>query len=84
MKLIEQDEMEDFQAILQARQLAADDFELHQVDTTDPKTDEIFGLTGFVTVSRKSNGHKKQYPIGDGSSWVTEFERDLQRGAFAG
>ncbi|MEM4985936.1 transcriptional regulator [Collimonas sp. H4R21] len=82
MKLIEPDEMDDFQAVLRARHLPADDFELHQVDTTDPKTDEIFGLTGFVTVSRKSSGHKQQYPIGDGSSWVAEFERDLLRGAF--
>lgn len=82
MKLIEPDEMDDFQAVLRTRQLPADDFELHQVDTTDPKTDEIFGLTGFVTVARKSSGHKQQYPIGDGSSWVTEFERDLLRGVF--
>ncbi|WP_407928005.1 transcriptional regulator [Collimonas humicola] len=82
MKLIEPGEKKDFHAVLQARHLAADDFELHEVDTTDPKTDEILGLTGFVTVSRKSSGRKTQYPIGDGSTWVAEFERDLMRGAF--
>ena len=82
MKLIEPGEQKDFHAVLQARHLAADDFELHEVDTTDPKTDEILGLTGFVTVSRKSSGRKTQYPIGDGSTWVAEFERDLMRGAF--
>ncbi|HWW05404.1 transcriptional regulator [Collimonas sp.] len=82
MKLIEPDEKNDFHAILQAQHLAADDFELHEVDTTDPKTDEIFALSGFVTVSRKSTGRKKQYPIGDGSSWVAEFERDLSSGDF--
>ncbi|AMP04445.1 transcriptional regulator [Collimonas pratensis] len=82
MKLIDPDEKSDFYAILQAQHLAAEDFELHEVDTTDPKTDEIFALTGFVTVSRKSSGRKKQYPIGDGSTWVAEFERDLQQGAF--
>ncbi|MEO6920306.1 MAG: transcriptional regulator [Collimonas sp.] len=83
MKLIEPDERNDFHAILQGRHLDADDFELHEMDTTDPKTDEILGLTGFVTVSRKSSGRKKQYPIGDGSIWVAEFERDLLQGAFS-
>lgn len=82
MKLIEPDEKNDFHAILLAQHLAADDFELHEVDTTDPKTDEIFALAGFVTVSRKSTGRKKQYPTGDGSIWVAEFERDLLQGAF--
>ena len=82
MKLIEPDEKSDFHAVLQAQQLAAGDFELHEVDTTDPKTDEVLGLTGFVTVSRKSSGRKKQYPTGDGSTWVAEFARDLAQGAF--
>lgn len=82
MKLIEPDEKSDFHAVLQAQHLAAGDFELHEVDTTDPKTDEVLGLTGFVTVSRKSSGRKKQYPTGDGSTWVAEFERDLLQGAF--
>lgn len=82
MKLIEPDEKGDFHAVLRARHLAAGDFELHEIDTTDPKTDEVLGLTGFVTVSRKSSGQKKQYPIGDGSTWVAEFERDLLQGAF--
>ncbi|AIY42311.1 hypothetical protein LT85_3153 [Collimonas arenae] len=82
MKLIEPDEKNDFHAILQAQHLDAGDFELHEIDTTDPKTDEIFALTGFVTVSRKSSERKKQYPIGDGSIWVAEFERDLLQGVF--
>jgi len=82
MKLIEPDEKADFHTALHARHLAVDDFELHEIDTTDPKTDEIFALTGFVTVTRKSTGHKRQYPIGDGSHWVEEFRRDLQEGVF--
>ncbi|WP_211462022.1 transcriptional regulator [Collimonas silvisoli] len=82
MKLIEPDEKSQFHAILSAQHLAADDFELHEVDTTDPKTDEIFALSGFVTVSRKSTSRQQQYPIGDGSIWVAEFERDLSQGVF--
>jgi len=82
MKLIEPDEKEDFQALLALHNLRRDDFELSEIDTTDPKTDEIFALTGTLTVLRKSTGKEKQYPIGDGSVWVTEFERDIAEGFF--
>ncbi|MFC5474328.1 transcriptional regulator [Paraherbaspirillum soli] len=82
MKLIEPDELNDFNAVLVRHKLAADDFELRELDTTDPKTDEVFALTGFVTVTRKSSGRKQQYPIGDGSIWVAEFERDVAAGVF--
>lgn len=82
MKLIESDEKKDFHRFLSKQHLAADDFELHEVDTTDPKTDEILALAGFVTVSRKSTGQKKQYPTGDGSTWVADFKRDLLHGVF--
>lgn len=82
MKLIEPDEIEDFEALLALRNLNRDDFELSEIDTTDPKTDEIFALMGTLTVARKSTGKEKQYPIGDGSVWVTEFERDIVEGFF--
>jgi len=82
MKLIEQDEMDDFQAVLRRFNLSAEDFDLAETDTTDPKTDEIFALTGFVVVTRKSNQLKAQYPIGDASRWVEEFERDLKENLF--
>jgi hypothetical protein len=82
MKLIEPDEEEDFEALLALHNLNRDDFELSEIDTTDPKTDEIFALMGTLTVARKSTGKEKQYPIGDGSVWVTEFERDIVEGFF--
>ncbi|HCI53639.1 MAG TPA: transcriptional regulator [Gallionella sp.] len=79
MKLIEQDETDDFQTVLKRFNLSAGDFELTETDTTDPQTDEIFALTGFVVVMQKSTGLKMQYPIGDGSRWVEEFERDIEK-----
>jgi len=82
MELIEPDEKNDFEALLALHNLNKDDFELSEIDTTDPKTDEIFALTGTLTVVRKSTGKEKQYPIGDGSVWVTEFERDIVEGFF--
>ena len=82
MKLIEQDEKDGFQAVLRRFKLSAEDFDLAETDTTDPKTDEIFALTGFVVVTRKSTNMKVQYPIGDGSRWVEQFERDVSEKLF--
>lgn len=82
MKLIEQDEMDDFRAVLKRFNLPADDFDLVETDTTDSKTDEILALTGFVVVTQKSTQVKAEYPIGDGSRWVEEFERDVENRLF--
>ncbi len=82
MELIERDELLDFQEILQRKHLPVADFELREIDTTDPKTDEIFALQGFLTVLRRSNRREKQYPIGDGTAWVSLFQKDLDEGFF--
>ena len=82
MKLIEPDEKESFFAMLARFNLPLDDFALSETDTTDPKTDEVFALTGFVVVTRKSTQQKMEYPIGDGSHWIAEFERDLKKKTF--
>jgi hypothetical protein len=82
MKLIEQDEREDFLAVLKRFNLSAEDFNLSETDTTDSHTDEVLALTGFVVITRKSNQLKAQYPTGDSSRWVEEFERDFEKGLF--
>ena len=82
MKLIEQDEKDDFQAVLKRFKLSVEDFDLVETDTTDSKPDEIFALTGFVVVTQKSTNLKAQYPIGDGSRWIEEFERDIEKNLF--
>ena len=82
MKLIEQDEKDDFQTVLKRFKLSVEDFDLAETDTTDAQTDEIFALTGFVVVTQKSTNLKAQYPIGDGSRWVEEFERDIENNLF--
>jgi hypothetical protein len=82
MKLIEQDEKDAFQAVLERFKLSAEDFDLVETDTTDSRTDEILALTGFVVVTQKSTNMKAQYPIGDGSRWVEEFERDIGNNSF--
>ncbi len=82
MKLIEPDEVEDFRTILRKKHIDIDDFALFEIDTTDPKSDEIFALQGRLTVVRKSNGLWKHYPIGDGMAWVSHFQKDLDEGVF--
>lgn len=82
MKLIEQDEKDDFKAVLKRFKLSVEDFDLAETDTTDPKTDEIFALSGFVVVTQKSTNLTAQYPIGEGSRWVEEFERDIEKNLF--
>lgn len=82
MKLIEPDEMHRFEAVLAQHRLSPDDFELRETDTTDPKTDEILALTGFVKIARKSTGKHREYPTGDGSHWVEDFQRDLAENLF--
>ena len=82
MTLIEQDERAHFQAVLKHFKLTVDDFDLTETETTDAKTDEILALTGFVVVKQKSTNLEAQYPIGDGSRWVEEFERDIEKNLF--
>lgn len=83
MELIEQDELADFQAILRNHGIDIADFSFSEIDTTDPKSDEIFALQGSLIVTRKSSGHWKQYSIGDGTTWVSLFQKDLDQGAFS-
>ena len=82
MKLIETDELEAYYAVLARFGLRRNGFDLSEADTTDPKTDEVFALEGFVVITRKSTQRQKQYPIGDGSKWVETFERDLAKSLF--
>jgi hypothetical protein len=82
MNLIEPDELKQFQKVLAQFHLTAGEFTLRETDTTDPKTDEIYALTGFVKITRNSNGKQGEYPTGDDSRWVEEFERDLAEKKF--
>jgi hypothetical protein len=82
MKIIEQGEKEVFNKVLARFNLPADDFELRETDTTDPKTDEVFAITGFVVVARKSTNQSIEYPIGDGSTWIERFELDVAKNLF--
>ncbi|MCS0584218.1 transcriptional regulator [Massilia pinisoli] len=82
MRLIEADELRQFSEILKSRSCSLADFELYELDTTDPKSDELSPMKGFVQIRRKSNDVVREYVTGDGTSWVSVFEKDLGTGRF--
>jgi hypothetical protein len=82
MELIEPHEMKAFQAILKSHHMDTADFSFSEIDTTDPKSDEILPLQGLLTVTRTSTGRSNRYSIGDGMSWVKLFQKDVEEGVF--
>lgn len=82
MSLIEPDEMKRYAETLHARSCDAADFELNEVDVTDPGSDELLPIKGYVVICRTSTGRCREYPTGDGTAWVPAFERDLLAGRF--
>lgn len=82
MRLIEPDEMKRYADVLHAGVWDAADFELHEVDVTDPGSDELLPMKGYVNVLRLSVNRRREYPTGDGTAWVDAFERDLLAGRF--
>jgi hypothetical protein len=82
MRLIEADELRQFSEILMSRSCSVADFELRELDMTDPKSDELSPLKGSVEIRRKSTDVAREYATGDGTSWVAAFEKDLGAGRF--
>lgn len=82
MKLVESNEMLRAADILKGWEWSLDDFELDEMDMTDPASDELAPVRGTVHIRRKSNGAEREYVTGDGSVWVDAFDRDLRRGQF--
>lgn len=82
MELIEPDEMLRYGQVLRAWSCDPADFELHEVDTTDPCSDELYPIKGYVDILRNSTAQRREYPTGDGTAWVETFERDLAAGRF--
>lgn len=83
MRLIEPDEMKRYADILHARSYDVADFELNEMDVTDPGSDELQPIQGYVEVRRRSTCCCREYLTGDGTAWVPAFERDLLAGRFA-
>ena len=82
MRLIEADELRRFAQVLKSRACSCAEFELTELDITDPKSDELLPIKGYVEIRRKSNDAVREYATGDDTSWVSAFEKDLGTGCF--
>lgn len=83
MGLIEADDMRLYMEVLGRRAIDLRDFELREVDLTDPGSDELLPMKGYVEVHCRSTQQRREYPTGDATAWVPAFERDLLAGRFA-
>ncbi|WP_323120394.1 transcriptional regulator [Burkholderia alba] len=82
MRLIDPSEHGDYLAILHRNGYTADDFDLRQTDTTEPKGDEVIGLKGMIALTRRATGVSKDYAWGDEGDWLAYFGQDLEAGEF--
>lgn len=83
MRLIEPDDMRRYAEVLHAHSCDAAEFELREVDLTDPGSDELLPIKGYVEIRCRLTDRCREYPTGDGTAWVPAFERDLLAGRFA-
>jgi hypothetical protein len=81
ISVIEDDELEDFHASIEAQGYDKDDFELTQ-SANPTSAGSVSAVTGTVTVRRKSTGAKRSYPAGHDSAWPATFDDDLESGVF--
>ena len=59
MGLIEPDEMRQYLEVLAVRSVDPLDFELLEVDLTDPASDELSPMKGYVDIRCRSTGRRK-------------------------
>ena len=79
--MISDSEMDDFQAAILEVGFEVADFNPVQVDDPRP-AHGVHVVTGTVTVHRQSTDIAFAYPTGHVSSWLADFEADLQAGQF--
>ena len=79
--MISDSEMDEFQAAILKVGFEVADFNPVQVDDPTP-AHGVPVVTGTVTVHRQSTDIAFAYPTGHVSSWLADFEADLQAGQF--
>jgi hypothetical protein len=76
-EILDQDDIEDFCALICGAGLNPYDFELFET-----VTDFIGPEAGIATVRHKRSGVERSYPIGHGTSFPANFAVDLGQGVF--
>lgn len=82
MTLIDANQMAEFRSILLQHGIAQQDIDLHEINATDPKSDEVMAQRGTLSVTRLSTHRTHDYAIGDGATWVRDFIAALEAGMF--
>ena len=80
-KLVQAGELEAFAHALRSLGWHERDFGVEE-EAHDPATAEVEAETGKVTIVCTRTHTVRVYPLGRGSSWLTDFVDDLQAGKF--
>lgn len=73
---------EDFKEILTRNKYLESDFESAEEDLTNWDRNSIVPIREKITIKRISTKKEKTYQSGSGTSWLDDFERDVQQGVF--
>ena len=76
---ISKSEIEDCESACRKHGLDFSEFSLREHDVTEPK-EGVYYINGQITFSR--NGASRTYKTGNGTSWPSNFENDVQSGIF--
>lgn len=80
-KLIRADELREFSEVLTRNAWREEDFQVEE-EVYDPATAEVEGCHGKVLIDCRRTHAVGVYPVGRGSSWVSDFADDLRAGKF--
>jgi hypothetical protein len=80
LKLLGQDEIDDAHRLMRDCGFRPSDFEI--IPHADPSPSHPSGITGTVTVIRKSNQLTRSYGAGTGERWLEQLQVDLKSGFF--
>jgi hypothetical protein len=79
----DQSEIDDFKTTVRESGFPIDEFDATETRNQSVPFGDLIQKIAETTVVRKSNRVSRVYQSGDnGSSWVADFERDLELGVF--
>jgi hypothetical protein len=76
-----EEERDDFEIVIKRHRHPLNDFQV-KVEAREPEGIPIEAVRGDVTVIRASTGVSRKYLVGYGSSWLADFDRDLDGAVF--
>lgn len=81
LKIIDESELKDFERVIKKFKIVKSDFCLLEEDNTDYNS-TIHNPSGKVIIISKKTGNVKEYKVGSGLHWVSDFADDLDNKRF--